>query len=53
MSFSESVCFEIATAKARLDELEAERKKLKRKLKVLNEFLNNVETASKKESDNG
>lgn len=46
MSFSESLDFEIATTQAQLDAIETERKKLKKKLKSLNAFLEEFNHAS-------
>lgn len=57
MSFSESLAFEIATTQAQLDALEAERKKLKKKLKSLSAFLEELnhatDTLTAEEQDNG
>lgn len=57
MSFSESLAFEIATTQAQLDALEVERKKLKKKLKSLSAFLEELnhatDTLTAEEQDNG
>lgn len=55
MSLSESLAFEIATAQAQLERIEAERKKLKKKLKTLNTFLaefTSAKTVTDKEMEN-
>lgn len=55
MPLSESLAFEISTTQAQLDRLEAERKKLKKKLKTLNTFLaefTEAKTATEQEIEN-
>lgn len=46
MSFIESLAFEIATAQSELESLEEKRKKLKKKLKTLSQFLEEVNTVT-------
>lgn len=56
MSFQESLAFEIACTQSELDELEAKRKKLKKRLRDLSKFLEELSARNPKpesESDNG
>lgn len=56
MSFQDALAFEIACAQSELEELEAKRKKLKKRLRDLSKFLEELNARNPEpemESDNG